>query len=146
MSDDVIENVETFLEHGVDWREQGEPAVAEFRQDASKVEPPGTDALGRAAALEVDAWQLAFNSDWIRASEKLQEAVTHVSPAATRGYRGLLLYLAGVWLHLGAQDEAQRSRARQLQRSLPIVEPGLRRCMSCLVSRRSCSSQRTLMR
>lgn len=121
LSDDVIENVETFLEHGVDWREQGEPAVAEFRQDASKVEPPGTDALGRAAALEVDAWQLAFNSDWIRASEKLQEAVTHVSPAATRGYRGLLLYLAGVWLHLGAQDEAQRSRARQLVRDAALA-------------------------
>ena len=114
--DELIENVEMFLEHGADWREQGEPAVAEFRQDVVKVEPPGTDALGKAAALEVEAWQLAFGGDWIGASEKLQEAVPHVGPAATRGYRGLLLYLAGVWLHLGAQDETQRSRSRQLVR------------------------------
>lgn len=119
--EEVIENVEMFLEHSTDWREQGEPAVAEFRQDAVKVEPPGTDALGNAAALEVEAWQLAFGGDWIGASEKLQEAVPHVGPAATRGYRGLLLYLAGVWLHLGAQDETQRSRARQLVREAALA-------------------------
>lgn len=119
--DELIENVEMFLEHGADWREQGEPAVAEFRQDAVKVEPPGTDALGKAAALEVEAWQLAFGGDWIGASEKLQEAVPHVGPAATRGYRGLLLYLAGVWLHLGAQDETQRSRSRQLVRDAALA-------------------------
>lgn len=120
-SDEVIENVEMFLEHGAAWRAQGEPAVAEFRQDAFKVEPPGTDALGKAAALEVEAWQLAFGSDWIGGSEKLQEAVPHVGPEATRGYRGLLLYIAGVWLHLGAQDETQRSRARQLVREAALA-------------------------
>ena len=118
---EVIENVEMFLEHGAGWREHGEPAVAEFRQDAAKVEPPGTDALGKAAAMEVEAWQLAFGGDWIGASEKLQEAVPHVGPDATRGYRGLLLYLAGVWLHLGAQDETQRSRARQLVREAALA-------------------------
>lgn len=118
---EVIENVEMFLEHGAHWREQGEPAVSEFRQDAVKVEPPGTDALGKAAALEVDAWQLAYGGDWLGASEKLQEAVPQVGLEATRGYRGLLLYLAGVWLHLGAQDETQRSRARQLVRDAPLA-------------------------
>lgn len=118
---EVIENVEMFLEHGAGWREHGEPAVAEFRQDAAKVEPPGTDALGKAAAMEVEAWQLAFGGDWIGASEKLQEAVPHVGPEPTRGYRGLLLYLAGVWLHLGAQDETQRSRARQLVREAALA-------------------------
>ena len=115
-ADEIIENVKVFLEHGNDWREKGEPAVAEFRQDAVKTEPPGTDALSKAAALEVKAWHLAFHGDWTGASQKLQEAVSHVGADATRGYRGLLLYLAGVWLHLGAQDETQRSRARQLVR------------------------------
>lgn len=119
--DEVIDNVEMFLRHGADWREQGEPMVAEFRQDAVKIEPPGTNALGEAAALEVEAWQLAFSGDWIGASEKLQEAVPHVGPAATRGYRGLLLYMAGAWLHLGARDETQRSRARQLVREASLA-------------------------
>ena len=113
---EVIENVKVFLDHGNDWREEGEPAVAEFRQGAVKTDSPGTDALGKAAALEVEAWQLAFGGDWIGASQKLQEAVPHVDAAATRGYCSLLLYLAGVWLHLGAQNEPQRSRARQLVR------------------------------
>ncbi|OZF25726.1 hypothetical protein CH296_26815 [Rhodococcus sp. 14-2496-1d] len=119
--DAVVENVSTFLEHGADWRAQGEPMVAEFRRDAVKVEAPGTDALGNAAALEVEAWQLAFGGDWTGASMKLQEAVPHVGPAATRGYRGLLLYIAGVWLHLGARDETQRSRARKLIRDAALA-------------------------
>jgi hypothetical protein len=118
---EVIENVGIFLAHDVDWREQGEPMMAEFRQDAVKVEPPSADALGKAAALEVEAWQLAFGGDWIGASEELQEAVPHVGPEATRGYRGLLLYIAGVWLHLGAQDETQRARARKLIREAALA-------------------------
>jgi len=116
--DEVIKNVEMFLEHDTDWREQGEPMVAEFRQDAVKVASPGADALGKSAALEVEAWQLAFGGDWIGASDKLQEAARQVGTGAdaTRGYRGLLLYVAGVWLHLGAQDELQHARARQFVR------------------------------
>lgn len=119
--DEVIENVEVFLAHDADWREQGEPMVAEFRQEAVKVDSPAADALGKAAALEVEAWQLAFGGDWVGASEKLQYAVPHVGPEATRGYRGLLLYIAGVWLHLGAQDETQRARARKLVREAALA-------------------------
>ena len=116
--DDVIENVQTFLAHDTDWREQGEPMVAEFRQDAVKVESPAADALGKSAAVEVEAWQLAFRGEWLAASEQLQEAARLVGVGGddTRGYRGLLLYLSAVWLHLGAQSEAQRGRARALVR------------------------------
>ncbi|MFB8021997.1 DEAD/DEAH box helicase [Streptomyces rubiginosohelvolus] len=116
--DEVIENVQMFLTHGVDWRENGEPLVAEFRQDAVKVELPGADSLGNSATPEVEAWHLAFRGEWLAASERLQEAARLVGAggASTRGYRGLLLYLAGVWLHLGAEGEAQRAKARQLVR------------------------------
>ncbi|MEU9658755.1 DEAD/DEAH box helicase [Streptomyces chartreusis] len=116
--DEVIENVEIFLEHDAAWREGGEPLVAEFRQDAVKVEAPGADALGSSAAPEVEGWHLAFRGDWVGASEQLQEAARRVGAGgeSTRGYRGLLLYLAGVWLHLGAEDETQRARARELVR------------------------------
>jgi hypothetical protein len=116
--DDVIGNVQMFLDHDTDWRDQGEPMVAEFRQDAVKVESPAADALGKSAAVEVEAWQVAFRGDWLRASEQLQEAarLVGVGGDCTRGYRGLLLYISAVWLHLGAQDEAQRGRARALVR------------------------------
>ena len=34
--DEVIENVQMFLAHDADWREKGEPLVADFRRDAWK--------------------------------------------------------------------------------------------------------------
>ena len=114
----ILDNVRTFLDHGADWREGGEPLVIEFREDAEKTEPPGSVALGEAATLEVQAWQLAFAEDWIAASQQLEEAARVVGKGAeaTRGYRGLLLYIAGVWLHFGAEGEPHRARARQLIR------------------------------
>ncbi len=63
----VLDNVRTFLEHGADWREGGEPLVVEFREEAEKSEPPGATALGESAALEVQAWRLAVSEDWIAA-------------------------------------------------------------------------------
>lgn len=117
----ILDNVRVFLEHDTAWRENGEPMVAEFRQDAVKVESPAAAALGEAASLEVEAWELAFTGDWTAASEKLQEGVTRVGADVTRGYRGLLLYLAAAWLHLGAQDEAGRARARQLVREAALA-------------------------
>lgn len=114
--DDIVENVEMFLEHEDDWRTSGEEMVAEFLDDSRKVEPAAAAPLGNAAPLEVDAWQLAYAGDWVGASEKLQEAVVKVGPEATRGYRGLLLYLAGVWTHLGAEDATQKAKARDLIR------------------------------
>lgn len=115
-ADDIVENVETFLEHEEDWRTAGEEKVAEFLEEAAKVEPDSAKPLGNAAPFDVDAWQLAYAGDWIAASEKLQEAVVQVGPEATRGYRGLLLYIAGVWMNLGAEDETQRAKARELIR------------------------------
>jgi hypothetical protein len=48
----------------------------------------------------------------------MQDAARRVGAGgdATRGYRGFLLYLAGVWLNLAATGEAQHARARDLVR------------------------------
>ena len=122
---DILDNVRTFLDHGAAWREGGEPLVVEFREEAEKIEPPGAVALGESAKLEVEAWRLAFAEDWITASQQLEEAARAVGKGAeaTRGYRGLLLYIAGVWLHLGAESEAHRARARQLLRDAGKASP-----------------------
>lgn len=117
-ADEIIENVKMFLEHGADWRLQGEPMVAEFRHEAVKTESPGAAALGKSASFEVAAWNAAFRGEWVHASQKMQEAARKVGIGGepVRGYRGLLLYLAGLWLHIGAEDETQRARSRQLVR------------------------------
>lgn len=115
---EVLENVRTFLDHGTDWRTGGEPLVAEFREAAEKIDPPSALALGESAKLEVIAWRLAFLGDWIPASQNLEDAARAVGKGgeSTRGYRSLMLYMAGVWLNIGAQSDAHRARARQLIR------------------------------
>jgi hypothetical protein len=122
---DVLSNVRTFLDHGADWRDGGEPFVVEFREEAEKIEPPGAVTLGEASKLEVEAWQLAFSEDWITASQQLEEAARVVGKGgeATRGYRSLLLYIAGVWLHRGAESEAHRAHTRQLHRDAGKASP-----------------------
>lgn len=122
----ILNNVRTFLDHGADWREGGEPLVVEFREEAKKTDPPGAVALGESAKLEVDAWRLAFTEDWIAASQHLEEAARVVGNGgeATRGYRGLLLYIAGVWLHFGANGEAHRAHARELLRNADETSRG----------------------
>ncbi len=119
--DEVVENVEVFLEHGEHWRQGGEPLLVEFREDAEKVASAADEALGQAAPLEVEAWELAFSGKWIDASSKLQEAAAQLRPDAIRGYRGLLLYIAGVWLFHGADGQTERGRARELIRNAALA-------------------------
>lgn len=115
----VLDRVRIFLEHGDVWREVGEPLVAEFREDVETIPPRGAQALGESASVEVDAWQLAHSGEWIAASQQLEAAarILGLGGEATRGYRGLLLYIAAVWLSLGAEGEAHRARVRAMLRS-----------------------------
>lgn len=115
---EILDNVRVFLEHGKAWRDGGEQELVTFRDDARQVPPPGSAALQAAAAWEVDAWALACQEDWAGASGLLQQAARDVGKGgdATRGYRALLLYLAGVWLSHGATSQAERGRARDLVR------------------------------
>jgi hypothetical protein len=123
---DILGNVQTFLEHDAAWRDGGEPLVVELRDEAVKTDPPGAAVLGKSAKLEVEAWELAFSEDWVAASQKLEQAATLVGQGgeATRGYRALLLYIAGVWLHLGAEGEGHRAHARQLVRNAETATRG----------------------
>lgn len=116
--EEILDNIGTFLEHEQDWREGGEPLITDIRRDRAKVAPPGSPALQSAAALEVEAWQLAYQGDWLAASSTIEAAAREVGQGgpATRGYRALLLYLAGLWLHEGATSDPARARARQLMR------------------------------
>jgi hypothetical protein len=122
----ILDNVRTFLEHDAAWRDAGEPLVVELRDEAVKTDPPGAVVLGESAKIGVEAWQLAFSEDWIAASQKLEQAATLVGKGgeATRGYRALLLYIAGVWLYIGADGEGHRAHARQLVRNAETATRG----------------------
>lgn len=116
--DEMLELVTAFLDHGQIWREQGEPALAEFRREAVKVPPAGSEALMAIADAEVEAWQLAAEENWREASAKLQEAARIVGKGgeATRGYRSVLLFLAAAWLDLASNSPAEAARVRDLVR------------------------------
>ncbi|WP_051194055.1 DEAD/DEAH box helicase [Nocardia jiangxiensis] len=115
---EIFENVQVFLEHEEQWREGGEPFITEIRHDQTKVPPPGSAAMQEAAEYEVKAWELAYQEKWIAASAEMERAARTVGKGgeATRGYRAVLLYLAGLWLHHGADGEAARANARKLVR------------------------------
>lgn len=113
---EIVANVKMFLAHDEEWRAQGEPALAEFREGIVQVPPAGSAALQTSAPLEVEAWAAASQESWAEASDAMQRAARTVGTGgeATRGYRAVLLYLAGVWLHYAASSEAERGRAREL--------------------------------
>lgn len=116
--DELLALTATFLEQGPIWRDQGEKALAEFRRDAVKVAPAGSEPLMAVADAEVEAWQLAAEGNWREASAKLQEAARGAGRGgeATRGYRSVLLYLAAAWLDMVSSSAAEAGRVRDLVR------------------------------
>ncbi len=106
-ADEILENVTAFLEQGDIWLQDAEEHITELRQSASLTHPEGSDALARAACLEVEASSEAWSGRWAEAGQALQQAATVLgeSGESTRGYRAMLLYLAGVWCHRAGSDQ-----------------------------------------
>lgn len=116
--DDVLQNAKEFLRQSDLWRNQGEPAVQQFRPAAGSLLPPGSQALEDAAPFEVNAWEQANRGEWLAASATMLNAVWKVAEGgeATRGYRALLLFFASCWQQMGATSESHRAAARDLRR------------------------------
>jgi len=119
--DDVMENVAAFLSQGDAWRDQAEPGIVELRRAALRVLPAGPDALAASVALEIEACGLAASARWTEPAAAAQEAarVLGAGSDATRGYRALWLYLAGVWSDEAAAVSGD-PRGRQTARALII--------------------------
>ncbi|WP_082456081.1 MULTISPECIES: DEAD/DEAH box helicase family protein [unclassified Plantibacter] len=104
---EVLGNVDAFLDQGETWRSGAEPHIAKARRQAVQNLPEGSDALGRSVQYEVEACGFAATSQWDRAAAKALEAARIIGSGgnATRGYRAVWLYLAGVWTELHAASE-----------------------------------------
>jgi hypothetical protein len=103
---EVLDNVRTFLAQGDQWRDKAEPLLADYRRAAVRELPVGTDAFAAAVVHEIDACALAARGRWADASRVAQDAARALRAGgdATRGYRALWLYLAGVWADQAAAD------------------------------------------
>jgi len=118
-SDDVMDNVETFLAQGDVWRDEAEPEIAELRRTARRVLPAGTNVFAAAVALEIEACELAAAARWAEAAAIAQDVaqVLGTGGEATRGYRAVWLYLAGTWADEAAAVSGD-ARGRRLARAL----------------------------
>ena len=106
-ADELLENVTEFLEQGDIWLQDAEEHITDLRQSARLAQPEGSDTLTRAARLEVEASAEAWSGRWAEAGQALQQAATVLGESgdSTRGYRAMLLYLAGVWCHRAGSDQ-----------------------------------------
>lgn len=106
-ADELLENVAEFLEQGDTWLQDAEEHITDLRQSARLTHPEGSDALARTASLEVAASSEAWSGRWAEASQALQRAATVLgeSGESTRGYRAMLLYIAGIWSHRSGSDQ-----------------------------------------
>ena len=114
---EVLSNVEAFLDQGDAWRMGAEPHIAKTRRGAVQNPPEGSDALGKSVQFEVEACAFAAASQWDKAAAKALEAARVIGGGgnATRGYRAVWLYLAGVWTELhAASDPGAHSNAVKL--------------------------------
>lgn len=116
---DILDNVETFLSQGDDWRNVAERYLADYRREAARALPDGTAALAKSAGSEIEACGLAAAGHWAQASRAAQEAARQLGEGgdATRGYRALWLYLAGTWADQAGAD-AGDPRLRRAARAL----------------------------
>src|SRR6202042_2156031 len=71
---DPLELLRSFWEQGDDWN-SAEVHLKSATQNATRREPPGSSALGRAAPVEVECWRALWGGDLERAV-KLAQQVT----------------------------------------------------------------------
>ena len=104
---ELLNNVKEFLEQGDTWLSDAEEYITDLRQSAVLTQPEGSDALAQSACLEVQASSEAWSGRWAEAGRVLQQAATVLGENgdSTRGYRAILLYLAGVWCHRAGSDQ-----------------------------------------
>jgi DNA polymerase III delta prime subunit len=124
---DVLTNVDIFLEQGEAWRSGAEPHIGKDRRGAVQESPEGSDALGKSVQFEVKACAFAAASQWDKAAAKAQEAARVIGEGgnATRGYRAVWLYLAGVWTEQhAASDPAAHSTAVKLIEQAEMTAEG----------------------
>ena len=124
---EVLSNVDAFLDQGDAWRTGAEPHIAKARREAVQNPPEGSDALGKSVQFEVEACAFAASSQWDKAAAKALEAARVIGGGgnATRGYRAVWLYLAGVWTELhAASDPGAHSNAVQLISQAEVTAEG----------------------
>jgi hypothetical protein len=105
---ETLESVRSFLAQDEDWRPT-EDWLRSYAQEHAKLDPPGAERLGDAAAHEIIAWQAAWRGDYAEASQAGQRAAVALNDPEMGPYRAWWLSLAASWSIMDAGAQAARS-------------------------------------
>ncbi|WP_083921514.1 DEAD/DEAH box helicase [Actinopolyspora halophila] len=93
-SDDMLDNLRIFAEHGEEWREVDQDIV-ENRERYERIDTVGTDALQRAAPHEVAACDAIWQREWSLALNCIRKVLDGLRGGrASQRYAALWNYLA----------------------------------------------------
>ena len=123
-TDEFVENLKVFLEHGDDWNDV-DADILEYRDESTQNPIPGQDKLFSAAAKEVDYQYSLWNEDYESCVSIAQEVAAILSGNDLQGFRGF-------WNYLGAS--ACELACAQLRREDFIPKAGdlYKRAAGCL--------------
>ena len=97
-ADELLVNIDLFLDQGDEWQNNAEPLITEARRHTERQHPPGSTLLAASARHEVEACASAFRSDFVGARDAALRAAAALSGEdAVRSYRAFWLYLSAVW-------------------------------------------------
>lgn len=97
-TEELLANIDSFLQQGSDWRDSAEPLINDARRGLERIDPDGSELLARSAPHEVEASTCAFRRDYVGAREAAAKAAAELQGnELVRSYRAFWLYLAAVW-------------------------------------------------
>ncbi len=106
---DPLELLRRFWEQGDDWN-SAEAHLKSATQNATRREPPGSNALGQAAPVEVECWRALWGGDLERAVKLAQQVTDQLSGGdELRPYRALWFYLAAAWAQQLAASTSEQA-------------------------------------
>ncbi|MDD4409168.1 MAG: helicase C-terminal domain-containing protein [Candidatus Pacebacteria bacterium] len=103
--DDIIENVNIFLENGKTWEEVSQQIVA-LREGANQNQFPAIDELQLAVVKEIEYERHIWQKDYEAALKSADAVLSELKSSELKGYRALWHYLAGsaAWLAVASKQ------------------------------------------
>lgn len=92
--ENLLENIEAFLEQNSDWFEADKEIIA-LRDDLEKVEPDYITNLQKSVSFEISYQYKVLQTDFNGAIDEARNVLKELTDPALQGYRALWNYLAG---------------------------------------------------
>ncbi|GAA1817767.1 hypothetical protein GCM10009749_29810 [Agromyces neolithicus] len=122
----VVALTRSALAQDEDWRQHGEPSLADGRARATRTPQPLAAELAASAPREVAAWRAAWLGDWEAAGRAAVAVLEGLTAPRARAYRALWAYFASAWFARSASagNAAAMDRSAELLTTAHRAAPG----------------------